>query len=165
MSDKEIRTFITKVRAERSCGNCGQKEHDTSRCPEQEETQREGYSRRPVRGGKNRILLVGKGGHAHTPRKGSRLSNSEDAVTLRIKIAGKEVPALLDTGAKPSVMDRKTLEQLGLSDHIQPTCSHVYGLGQAPVLVLGIADVKVRIGRAEATTSYYILDATSRHSC
>ena len=100
---------------------------------------------------------MGEGNRAHVLRKGGKPSD-EDAVTLRVVIAGKEISAILDTGAKPSVMDRNTLAQLGLDDHIQPACIHVFGLGKAPVPVVGKVNVKVKIGRAEATTAFYVLD-------
>ena len=142
---------------ERSCGNCGRKGHGTGWCPRQEDNQRGGYAKRPVRGEKNKILIVGEGNRAHVLRNGGKTSD-EDAVTLRVVIAGKEISAILDTGAKPSVMDRNTLAQLGLDDHIQPACNHVFGLGKAPVPIVGKVNVKVKIGRAEATTAIYVLD-------
>ena len=69
--------------------------------------------------------------------KGRQAQRREDIVTQKVKIAGKEVSAVLDTGEKPSVIDRKTLAQLGLSGHIQPARSSVLGFGQTPVPVLG----------------------------
>ena len=92
-------------------------------------------------------------------RKVGRPSDDEDTVTLKVKISGKEVSAVLDTGAKPSVIDRKTLAQLGLSGHIQPVRSRVFGLGQKPVPVPGRVEADVNIGQAAATTYFYVSDS------
>ena len=116
--------------SERSCNKCVHRERDWSRFPGQEEPQRSGYPRRPARGAKDRILTVNKDSRERKiTRKVGRPSDDEDTVTLKVKIAGKEVSAVLDTGAKPSVIDLKTLAQLGLSCYIQPAPSCVFGLG------------------------------------
>ncbi|KAI6647792.1 hypothetical protein LOD99_8507 [Oopsacas minuta] len=121
---------------ERSCGNFGRRGHNIGECPRPEDNHRGGYVRRPVRGGKDRILIVEQDNLAHTPRKDSK-PNDEDAVTLRVVIAEKEMFAILDTGGKPSVMARNTIAQLGLDDHIHPVYSHMFGLGQVLVPVVG----------------------------
>ena len=66
---------------------------------------------------------------------------------------------MLDTGAKPSVIDRKTVDELVLKESIQPTRSHVFGLGQAPVPVLGKVVNEVKLGPAAATAHFYVLDS------
>ena len=68
--------------------------------------QRSGYPRRPARGAKDGILTVNKDSRERKiTRKVGRPSDDEDTVTLKVKIAGKEISAVLDTGAK-TISDR-----------------------------------------------------------
>ena len=81
-------------------------------------------------------------------RQGKRLprSTSENAVTLIVRIQGKEVAAMLDTGATPCVIDRGTVERLNLTQITEHEPSKVYGLCNSPVQVLGYMMVKVKVG-------------------
>ena len=75
-----------------------------------------------------------------------QVSTSENAVTLIVRIQGKEVAAMLDTGATPCVIDRGTVERLNLTQIIEHEPSKVYGLFNSPVQVLGYMMVKVKVG-------------------
>ena len=46
------------------------------------------------------------------------MSNHEEAVTVELKIGTHAVEAVLDTGARPSVIDIGTVRQLELEDRL-----------------------------------------------
>ena len=74
---------------------------------------------------------------------------SEDSVTLELMIGGRKVPALMDTGAKPSVIDFGTIQTLGLEEDIVEEPSRVYGLCKAPVQVKGYIEIPIQVGQHE----------------
>ena len=73
------------------------------------------------------------------------IDNSEDSVTLAVNIEGKRVAALLDTGAKPLVIDRGTLCGLGLVSRMVTSPSRVFGLGKSGIRVQGHVDVTIQV--------------------
>ena len=73
------------------------------------------------------------------------IGDQESSVTLDIKIERHERTALLDTGARPSVIDIVTLEQLGLVEKLVRSPDQVFGLCKSPVDVKGYVDVEIQI--------------------
>ena len=70
----------------------------------------------------------------------------EDCVTLQLIIAGQELAAFLDTGAKPSVIDLGTVKRLGLEEEIREESGRVYGLCKSPVQVKSSIEIPIQIG-------------------
>ena len=89
----------------------------------------------------------------------AKATYGEDSVTLKIDIAGNQVNAVLDTGAKPSVIDYKTLTGLGFRNNIKAMKSKVFGLCQNPVQVLGGVELEVKIDQEKAAACFYFLDS------
>ena len=67
-------------------------------------------------------------------------------VVLPVKINGKSVSALLDSGAGPSVMDLQTVRNLGLQEHMRSISNKIFGLTQEPVNVVGRLEVLLDLG-------------------
>ena len=76
--------------------------------------------------------------------------DQENSVTLDVKIGGHRMVALLDTGARPSVINIGTLEQTGLVERLIRVPDQVYGLCKSPVAVRGYIDVEVQITNGTA---------------
>ena len=68
----------------------------------------------------------------------------EEAVTVEVYIGPHKVEAMLDTGARPSVIDINTARRLDLP--IIPAARRVYGLCNNPVRVSGYVDAMVQVG-------------------
>ena len=105
---------------ERCCPKCGRKGHDIRGCRERD-SQRDVFQ-----------------------ASACSASTMETSVMLPVKINGREINAMLDTGADPSVVDRVTAQRLGLAYH--PNRSRVFGVGHIPVAVCGRACVSIDIG-------------------
>ena len=75
----------------------------------------------------------------------SSIGDQENSVTLDIKIEGLEMAALLDTGARPSVINIVTLEQIGLAGRLIRLPEQIYGLCKLPVGVKGYVNVEIQI--------------------
>ena len=141
---------------ERSCNYCGQKGHSGSSCPKTADMRGTG-TRYTQRGYKNKVLLVD---NQYVPEKPGKAVDAEDSVTIRVKVAGKVVAAVFDTGAKPSVMDRKTLGELGLENQVIPAKTKVLGLCQNPVQVIGRVKIDVNTGQGKVVTAnFHVLDS------
>ena len=82
----------------------------------------------------------------------------EESVTIRIKVAGQELLAMLDTGATPSVIDRRTIDHLGLTEHVVLSQSRVFGLCKRPVEVQGVIQIHVTVGEQHIQTEFQVLD-------
>ena len=120
----------------RPCGVCGQLGHKPFHCPK-------GYpsrtsNKREHKNYRDRILAVGTG---------------EDAVTVQVVFNGHELPALLDTGARPSVIDHSTLLRLDLEQNIIKEPGKMLGLCDNPINVLGYINAKVKVGNVQLLCS------------
>ena len=126
----------------RFCSRCGQAGHNPSDCP---------------RGTRGRT-----GFKSRTPRRNIyQVSNHEEAVTVEVKIGTHAVEAVLDTGARPSVIDIGTVRQLELEDRLVVAPSRVYGLCNNPVKVCGYLDVAIQIGALKPVIDrVQVLDST-----
>ena len=62
-------------------------------------------------------------------------------------LEGHKLAALLDTGAKPSVIDHNTLSELNLHQEVIKESGKVLGLCDTPIDVLGYIDAKVGVGK------------------
>ena len=126
------------------CYACGSSNHLIRRCPNK------------------RCYVCGEAGHkpfdcpnktrktVDHKRRVYQVSTGEESVTIRVGIGSQDVAAMLDTGAKPSVMDIDTAGQLQLAGSIVPSTSKVYGLCDNPVRVRGYVDAHIRIGNYES---------------
>ena len=89
-----------------------------------------------------------------------QVSTGEDTVTVKVEVGAHKLAAILDTRAKPSVMDYNTARQLELIGNMVPAPSKVYGLCDNPVRVLGYIDGPIRIGHLDPVIErFYILDS------
>ena len=70
---------------------------------------------------------------------------SEEAATIAIEIAGVTTRALLDTGARISVMDMKSMNRLGLQHKLVATGGQVYGICNSPVSVIGYVEAQINV--------------------
>ena len=68
---------------------------------------------------------------------------------IEVRIGQHKIAAMLDTGAKPSVMDIGTVRQLELEEMLVAAPSQVYGLCNNPVMVCGYAAVSIQVGTLE----------------
>ena len=82
----------------------------------------------------------------------------EESVTIRIKVAGQELLAMLDTGATPSVIDRGTIDHLGLTEHVVLRQSRVFGLCKRPVEVQGVIQIHLAVGEQHIQTEFQVLE-------
>ena len=110
----------------RVCSRCGEFGHNPSDC------------QRGIRG---------RGGFKSCNSRPNiyQVSNYEEAVTVEVKIGYHTVDAVLDTGAKPSVIDIGTVRQLELEDRLVAAPSRVYGLCNNPVKVCGYLGIAIQI--------------------
>ena len=95
---------------------------------------------------------------------GADRSLPELSVVIPVKINGKSVTVILYSGAGPSVLDYETLNELGLglTEYLQENPSQIYGFSQAPVVVIGSADLTVDLGDNQvAVQSFQITDTGS----
>lgn len=68
--------------------------------------------------------------------------------------------ALLDTGARPSVIDMATLEQIGLAGRLIRLPEQVYGLCKSPVGVKGYIHVEIQMDKGDpVVTRMKVLDS------
>ena len=88
------------------------------------------------------------------------VGTGEDAVVIQVQIGKRTVSALINTGAKPCVMDRKTLINLQLGAMMVDAANQVYGLCNVPVKVLGYIDTEIQLGdRPPLVQRIQILDS------
>ena len=109
------------------CSNCGRKGHETSKCFMATRS-----SNKDFRNFKREDVLP--------------VNTYEETVTLQVKLGSKEIIAMLDTVAKPSLIDRNALSELNLQGQLVRAPNEVYGLCNSPVRVLGYVDVKIQVG-------------------
>ena len=129
---------------ERPCGNCGQKGHWTSKCPK--------TSRKYDRYDRN-----------FKREDAFSVNSNVKAVTLQVKMGNCDVTAMLDTGAKPCVIDRNTLAKLKLDRELVHAPSEVYGLCSSPVQVLGYVDTLIQVDNERPVTQRLrVLDSEER---
>ena len=78
-------------------------------------------------------------------RKTARIDEPVDITKKELMVEDMST-ALLDTGAKPSVIDTGTLQELGLGHREQKRESQVFGLGRSTVTVSGQVEVEIDLG-------------------
>ena len=126
----------------RFCSRCGEAGHNPTDCP------------RGIRG---------RTGFKHRTQRPNvyQVSNHEEAVTVEVKIGTHKVAAVLDTGARPSVIDIGTARRLELMDRLVAAPSRVYGLCNNPVKISGYLDVAIQVGMLEPVIErVQVLDST-----
>ena len=133
------------------CYTCGKRDHGWKFCPdrrcaicgERGHTQVRCHKVNPANGGRPK-------GHPSGDRdRVYQVGSGEEAVTIKVRVKGQGVAALLDTGAKPCVIDIGTLQRLGLESCLVVSPSRVHGLCSNPVEVAGFVDLPIEIGGHE----------------
>ncbi|KAI6661486.1 hypothetical protein LOD99_13359 [Oopsacas minuta] len=83
----------------------------------------------------------------------------DKSASISVRVYGLPILALLDTGAKVNVVDRQTVEYLGLGQFIKPEIEHVYGVCGTPVSVVGSIEIPIEVNGEEAgKTHVQVLD-------
>ncbi|KAI6661455.1 hypothetical protein LOD99_13327 [Oopsacas minuta] len=98
----------------------------------------------------------GKHGHGYLDQIGPY---DDKSASISVRVYGLPILALLDTGAKVNVVDRQTVEYLGLGQLIKPEIGHVYGVCGTPVSVVGSIEIPIEVNGEEAgKTHVQVLD-------
>ncbi|KAI6651366.1 Retrovirus-related Pol polyprotein [Oopsacas minuta] len=83
----------------------------------------------------------------------------DKSASISVRVYGQPILALLDTGAKVNVVDRQTVEYLGLGQFIKPEIGHVYGVCGTPVSVVGSIEIPIEVnGEKAGKTHVQVLD-------
>ena len=79
-------------------------------------------------------------------------TSTELSVVLPVKLNGKSITAILDSGAGPSVIDYNTIFDLGLKSLVRDRLSLVYALARKPVTVVGDVNLTLDLGGGQIVT-------------
>ena len=123
------------------CPLCGYRGHAINNCPRK-------------KGGttKNSIMQVSDRG------VGTELS-----VILPARVADTTLEMVLDSGAGPSVIDLRTIRELGLERRIHSQVGKVYGVGQNPVHLVGNITLEIDLGDNQISRhSFGVLHGTAK---
>ena len=147
------RRVTTSRGQEAVCYGCGKPGHIIRNCPERRHSDGQRFANRGNRYSSrgNQGRYYGREGHWRGKERGYRVSMREGAVTVQVRIGGKRLAAMLDTGASPCVMDSGTAKRTNLFEKMVPAPTDVYGLCNSPVPVLGYADAEIFMERGEPT--------------
>ena len=75
-----------------------------------------------------------------------------------MKIRGRQVCALLDTGAKVNVMDTQTMDDMGLRKYLEPEANHIYGVSGTPISMIGSIELPIKVpGEGTRWTRVHVL--------
>ena len=86
-------------------------------------------------------------------------TGDDRVASILVKIQGQPILSLLDTGVSVNVMDKQTVEELGLSHRVKPETSHVYGVFGTPVAVVGSIEIPIEVdNRVTQWTRVHVLD-------
>ena len=115
---------------EKCCPGCGEKGHVLRDC----------LKRGGQKGGR-RILNLNRPGVC-----------TELSVVIPVRINGKSITAILDSGAGPSVIDHGTICEWGLEPLVHNRASQVYGLSRKPIGVVGSVNLTVDLGDGQVVS-------------
>ena len=83
----------------------------------------------------------------------------DKSASISVRVHGQPILALLDTGAKVNVVDRQTVEYIGLGQFIKPEIGRVYGVCRTPVSVVGSIEIPIEVnGEKAEKTHVQVLD-------
>ena len=85
---------------------------------------------------------------------GLRNGNSELSVVLPLTLNGEPITALLDSGAGPSVLDIRTVCDLGLDAEMTRKTGKMFGLSQDPVEVIGTITLTLDLGDEKSFSTH-----------
>ena len=103
---------------DRTCSKCGRRGHNAYQCRFNEKGEYQGSKQ---------VFCVEGEEHLY-----------ERSATISVKVNGMTTRALLDTGAKVSVMDVGTMRELKLEHKLMPSRGQVFGVCNIPVRVIGM---------------------------
>ena len=125
---------------EKCCPGCGEKGHVLRDC----------LKRGGQKGGR-RILNLNRPGVC-----------TELSVVIPVRINGKLITAILDSGAGPSVIDHYTIRELGLEPLVHNRTSQVYGLSRKPIGVVGSVKLTLDLGDDQVVShTFQVLRGTA----
>ena len=129
---------------DRVCNRCHKRGHDATSC---RSVGRDNYQDRRTSGRRD-IKTVDRGG-----------MRDEKAASISVRIQGKTVRALLDTGARVAVMDKQTVDEFGLAHNVKLESSHVYDVSGVPVAVMGSIEIPIEVAANKTEwTHMYVLE-------
>ena len=70
---------------------------------------------------------------------------TDESVVLKVKMGGKVVNAILDSGAGCSVIDLGTLKEIGFEKHVVPTDCHLVNASGVKMDIAGVVHLTVGI--------------------
>ena len=73
-------------------------------------------------------------------------------------MSNKPFNMFLDTGAGASLISTRTVHQLGMLDHIQPTATIIKGLSNMKLLTKGEIQLKVTVAKTEVKQKFIVMD-------
>ena len=124
---------LWKFCPDRTCSKCGRRGHNAYQCRFNENGEYQGSKQ---------VFCVE--GEEHL---------DERSATISVKVNGMTTRALLDTGAKVSVMDVGTMRELKLEHKLMPSRGQVFGVCNIPVRVRGYVDAPIKITNESSKVS------------
>ena len=147
-----------------TCFTCGRRGHGYQRCPDRICNDCHGKGHDVQECTAEWRGSSGRRGSNYTRKdhvKNFGVSNQADekAASISVRVGDSAIRALLDTGAKVNVMDVQTMRELGLTDRLRSKTVQVYGVGGAPVTVVGSVDIPISVSGEEARwTRVHVLE-------
>ena len=128
---------------DKRCPACGQKGHFLKDCP----TDRSD-------GNKRKVMRTGDG-----------RSQGELAAALLVKLNGRSISALVDSGAGPSVIDIETVHNLGLEPELVNKPGRIFGLSKDPVKVVGTLELTLDLGNGQILDHAFEVLSGAQSTC
>lgn len=132
--NKAVKNDVVGVHPIKKCFKCGQTGHERRNCPDVKCYNCQEVGHRSNNCPRKNSNSVGKINLARFSK-----------LTKEVKIGGKSVIAMVDSGASVSLMRRKTYSSLGLDSELVKVFGHVEGIGSSKVAVIGECRLNIDI--------------------